>query len=71
MVRGGSFKPGASASVSLLPAALVPTAWAGEVLMGLRHAAAPAEGVQFHPESILTPLGPRLLANFLAGGVAP
>ena len=37
----------------------------GEV-MGVRHATLPVEGVQFHPESILTPEGPRLLANFLA-----
>jgi anthranilate synthase/aminodeoxychorismate synthase-like glutamine amidotransferase len=37
----------------------------GEI-MGVRHAQHPVEGVQFHPESILTPDGPRLLANFLA-----
>jgi len=35
------------------------------VVMGIRHRSAPAEGVQFHPESVLTPDGPRLLANFL------
>jgi para-aminobenzoate synthetase component 2 len=35
------------------------------VVMGLRHATLPMEGVQFHPESVLTPDGPRLLANFL------
>jgi para-aminobenzoate synthetase component 2 len=34
--------------------------------MGLRHRDLGIEGVQFHPESILTPTGPRLLANFLA-----
>jgi hypothetical protein len=33
--------------------------------MGIRHLNAPIEGVQFHPESILTPEGPHLLANFL------
>ena len=36
----------------------------GEV-MGVRHRALPIEGVQFHPESVLTPLGPRLGRNFL------
>jgi anthranilate synthase/aminodeoxychorismate synthase-like glutamine amidotransferase len=35
------------------------------VVMGLRHRDLAVEGVQFHPESILTPTGPRLLANFL------
>ena len=33
--------------------------------MGIRHVSLPLEGVQFHPESVLTPEGPRLLANFL------
>src|SRR5918996_2435927 len=37
----------------------------GEV-MGVRHRAYPIEGVQFHPESVLTPQGPRMLENFLA-----
>ena len=36
----------------------------GEV-MGVRHRAFPIEGVQFHPESVLTPDGPRMLGNFL------
>jgi anthranilate synthase/aminodeoxychorismate synthase-like glutamine amidotransferase len=36
-----------------------------QVVMGLRHVSLPLEGVQFHPESILTPEGPHLLANFL------
>jgi anthranilate synthase/aminodeoxychorismate synthase-like glutamine amidotransferase len=35
------------------------------VVMGIRHATLPLEGVQFHPESVLTPEGPHLLANFL------
>ena len=38
----------------------------GEV-MGVRHREYPVEGVQFHPESVLTPLGPRLAENFLEG----
>jgi anthranilate synthase/aminodeoxychorismate synthase-like glutamine amidotransferase len=41
----------------------------GEI-MGVRHRQLPVEGVQFHPESILTPQGPRLLGNFLAAGAA-
>ena len=36
------------------------------VIMGLRHRHLSVEGVQFHPESLLTPSGPALLANFLA-----
>jgi anthranilate synthase component 2 len=41
------------------------------IVMGLRHRHAPVEGVQFHPESILTNLGPDLLTNFLGSlGVA-
>jgi anthranilate synthase/aminodeoxychorismate synthase-like glutamine amidotransferase len=39
------------------------------LVMGLRHRTLPVEGVQFHPESILTPEGKRLLANFLHGDV--
>ena len=38
---------------------------ADRVVMGIRHVSLPMEGVQFHPESILTPEGPHLLANFL------
>ncbi len=38
----------------------------GGVLMAIRHRELPAEGVQFHPESVLTDAGKRLLANFLA-----
>jgi anthranilate synthase/aminodeoxychorismate synthase-like glutamine amidotransferase len=38
------------------------------VIMGVRHATLPAEGVQFHPESIMTEAGERILANFLNHG---
>ena len=38
-----------------------------DVVMAVRHRELPAEGVQFHPESILTPDGKRLLENFLEG----
>ena len=40
----------------------------GGVLMAMRHRELPARGVQFHPESVLTPEGKTLLANFLADG---
>jgi anthranilate synthase/aminodeoxychorismate synthase-like glutamine amidotransferase len=49
-----------------LPDCLERTATGGDVVMGVRHRELPAEGVQFHPESVLTPQGKRLLANFLA-----
>jgi anthranilate synthase/aminodeoxychorismate synthase-like glutamine amidotransferase len=52
---------------SSVPAELEVTAETSDgVVMGLRHRELPVEGVQFHPESILTTTGPRLLANFLA-----
>ena len=51
-----------------LPSALEVTARTPEgEIMAVRHRRHPTEGVQFHPESILTPDGPRLLANFLNG----
>jgi anthranilate synthase/aminodeoxychorismate synthase-like glutamine amidotransferase len=50
-----------------VPDALEVTAWAEDGnVMGLRHRTAAVEGIQFHPESILTVGGHRLLANWLA-----
>ena len=49
-----------------LPDVLEPTAWGGGVLMAMRHRELPALGVQFHPESVLTPQGMGLLETFLA-----
>ena len=48
-----------------LPDCLEASAHGGGVLMALRHRELPAEGVQFHPESVLTEHGKQLLANFL------
>ena len=49
-----------------LPDELELTSSYGDVVMGVRHRELPAEGVQFHPESVLTPQGKKLLSNFLA-----
>jgi anthranilate phosphoribosyltransferase len=52
-----------------VPACLEVSAWTdGGVVMGLRHRERPLEGVQFHPESILTTAGKDLLRNFLGLG---
>jgi anthranilate synthase/aminodeoxychorismate synthase-like glutamine amidotransferase len=48
-----------------LPDCLEASAHGGSVLMAFRHRELPAEGVQFHPESVLTAEGKHLLANFL------
>jgi anthranilate synthase/aminodeoxychorismate synthase-like glutamine amidotransferase len=56
------------AAPDALPAALEVTASTAEgEIMAVRHRHHATDGVQFHPESILTPDGPRLLANFLDG----
>jgi anthranilate synthase/aminodeoxychorismate synthase-like glutamine amidotransferase len=49
-----------------LPDELTVTARGGGVLMGIRHRELPVEGVQFHPESVLTERGKDMLANFLS-----
>ena len=49
-----------------LPDCLERSAWSGDTVMAIRHRELPAEGVQFHPESVLTGEGKRLLGNFLA-----
>ena len=50
-----------------LPDVLMTSAWtADREIMGLQHRRFPVYGVQFHPESILTPVGKDLLKNFLA-----
>ena len=55
-----------------VPASLVVTAESEDgLVMGLRHRELPIEGVQFHPESILTQSGHELLRNFLAMAGAP
>ena len=48
-----------------MPDCLEVTATSGDVVMGVRHRTLPIEGVQFHPESILTVVGHDLLRNFL------
>ena len=54
-----------------VPDCLEVSAWTvGGLVMGLRHRSLPLEGVQFHPESILTAAGKELLRNFLRLGTA-
>ena len=57
---------------STVPEDLIVTSrTAGGVIMGLRHATQPIFGVQFHPESVLTEGGYRMLGNWLAGAGLP
>jgi len=54
-----------------LPEVLEVTAWTDDgIIMGLRHKEFDVQGVQFHPESILTPSGPQLLQRFLTAAGA-
>ncbi|WGX97072.1 aminodeoxychorismate/anthranilate synthase component II [Nocardioides sp. L-11A] len=58
-----------SLAATRLPDELEATAWAADgTVMGVRHRSRPIEGVQFHPESVLSTYGARLVANFLAVG---
>lgn len=55
-----------SLAALVLPPPLVATAWSQDgVVQGVRHVSLPLEGVQFHPESILSAHGAALVANFL------
>jgi anthranilate synthase component II len=55
-----------------LPDCLQVTAWTDDgTIMGLKHRQHPVEGVQFHPESFMTPVGKDLLRNFLKKGLQP
>jgi anthranilate synthase/aminodeoxychorismate synthase-like glutamine amidotransferase len=57
---------------SSIPDELVVTAWTtDETVMGLRHARHPTYGVQFHPESVLTKEGKKILANFIRRAARP
>ena len=58
------------ANLFSLPECLKPTAYSLDdcEIMGVRHTKYPIEGIQFHPESILTGEGKKILANFMEGG---
>jgi anthranilate synthase/aminodeoxychorismate synthase-like glutamine amidotransferase len=63
--RGGRYHS-LAVNPETLPEALIVSAYTSDgEIMGLRHRALPVEGVQFHPESVVTPEGGILLRNFL------
>ncbi|HXH79093.1 aminodeoxychorismate/anthranilate synthase component II [Nocardioides sp.] len=56
-----------SLAATSIPDSLVATAWSADgVVMGARHRSLPLEGVQFHPESVLSSHGLAMIANFLS-----
>lgn len=54
---------------SPLPKSLVATAWCDGEIMAMRHSELPINGVQFHPESVGTPEGKKILTNFLKNSI--
>ena len=56
---------------TLPPELVVTSRTTGGVIMGLQHSSSPVSGVQFHPESVLTEGGYRMLGNWLAGSGLP
>lgn len=54
-----------SLAAGTLPAALAPIAHADDIVMAVSHRTAPALGVQFHPESVLTPAGGQMIDNLI------
>ncbi len=63
--EAGRYHSLAAERTELPPELLVTAKTEDGEIMGVRHTAVNVEGVQFHPESVLTPDGPRLLENFL------
>ena len=62
----GRYHSLAVSEVELPPELVISSYTSDGEIMGIRHATLAVEGVQFHPESVLTPMGPRLVANFLS-----
>ncbi|NIA25187.1 MAG: anthranilate/aminodeoxychorismate synthase component II [Gammaproteobacteria bacterium] len=64
-LRAGRYHSLAVAEEGLAPELMISAYTSEGEIMGIRHRELPIEGVQFHPESVLTPMGDRLLQNFL------